>query len=79
MADCTARLKFGFNLTATEMSPSPAAKRHTKEEEETDLVAEAATCKYIHNCVRKLGIANISGTTNAQGKPQMKFDVIHWT
>ena len=74
-------MKFGFNLTATEMSPSPAAKRHTKEEEEeeTDLVAEAATCKYIHNCVRKLGIANISGTTNAQGKQQMKFDVIHWT
>ena len=30
-------MKFGFNLTATEMSPSPAAKRHTKKEEETDL------------------------------------------
>ena len=73
-----------FILTATEVCPSLAAKGHIKKEEETDLCillqSIATSCKYIQNCVRKLGLANLSGknggTTNVQGEQQMKLDVI---
>lgn len=39
----------------------------------------ATSCKYIANCVRKVGLANLAGkagTSNVQGEEQMKLDVI---
>ena len=74
-----------FILTLSTTCPSLAAKGHIKKEEETDLCillqSVATSCKYIQNCVRKLGLANLSGktqdlTTNVQGEQQMKLDVI---
>jgi hypothetical protein len=38
-----------------------------------------ASCKYIANCVRKVGLAKLAGkagSTNVQGEDQMKLDVI---
>ena len=54
-----------------------------KEEDTPDLSiliqSIGTSCKYIANCVRKVGLANLAGkagSTNVQGEAQMKLDVI---